>query len=294
MVSEELFTAYSKAIDGVTTGAADAARRLTELVAQLPPGERMDAARAGYRALVWRYGSMASRVALEFYQQQRADVGVTEPYEPEEFLADTDGLTDLDVREAYAASDVAGKLADRAARRALESADRTIADNAIADPHHPKFALVPRVGACAWCRFLGSKGFYYSERGMEGARHDRCKCEVVADHDRDDPKCWSYDPDGLQDEYRKARQAVEGDARAEWDAMSRDERRAWADAHETHGRSAYDVFLRNKYLYYMESHPVDGRRTKAVSEGRGSGGGARLRHVRNGSTTTRAPQATRG
>lgn len=294
MVSEELFAAYSKAIGGITTGAADAARRLTELVAQLPRGERMDAARAGYRALVWRYGSMASRVALDFYRQQRAETGVTEPYEPEELLADTDGLTDLDVREAYAASDVAGRLADRLARRALESADRTLIGNATADPHHPKYALVPHVGACAWCRFLGGKGFYYSRGGIEGARHDRCRCAVVVDHDRDDPRCWGYDPDGLRDEYRRARQAVEEDARAEWDAMSSAERRAWADSHETHGRSAYDVFLRNKYLYYMESHPVDGRRTKAVSEGRGSGGGARLRHVRNGSTTTRAPQATRG
>ena len=80
-------------------------------------------------------------------------------------------------------------------------ADATIQGNAMADPAHPRWALVPHAGACDWCRMIGSRGFVFKSSATAGAeRHPSCRCIPVADFS-DSPALDGYDPAALYDEY---------------------------------------------------------------------------------------------
>ena len=112
------------------------------------------------------------------------------------------GLLASDVDEALRNSAVAAALAARAVQRAMGYADATIQGNAMADPAHPRWALVPHAGACDWCRMIGSRGFVFKSSATAGAeRHPSCRCIPVADFS-DSPALDGYDPAALYDEYR--------------------------------------------------------------------------------------------
>lgn len=252
MVPKDLFDRYDAAL-----GANAALMRLavTELVAQVAGGADLHQL---YAALVAEFGRYAAAAAVEFYQSCRDSSGVPTPYEAVMYdLDDSDALAG-DVARALASGAQLDRLAQRvdasARRRVMERADEVLLRNAQRDPAHPKWALVPHPGACAWCRFLGSQDFVYNKRATAlAARHDNCLCTPVVDFDVENPHLDGYDPDRYFGEYADARAEVEQEARDEWAAMSAEERGKYAQK----GRGAYDHFLRNKIVGRMAQGAQD-------------------------------------
>ena len=155
-----------------------------------------------YAALVAKFGSFAAAAAVEFYAAMRSGAGPAQGYEPRQFDPGHGGLLASDVDEALRASAPAAALAARAVQRAMGYADATIQGNAMADPAHPRWALVPHAGACDWCRMIGSRGFVFKSSATAGAeRHPSCRCIPVADFSGS-PALDGYDPAALYDEYR--------------------------------------------------------------------------------------------
>ena len=212
MVNKELFDRYQAALG---TNAELFSRAVKTLVADL---DGLDDAQVRERlllefpALVRAYGTVAAEAAREFYEQQRAVSGVSSAYGP--YDAQTVLSEQLDAESARQANAVqAGSTAyaifdlleGRGIRDVMGCADSTLDYNASRDPAHPKWALVPHPGACAWCVMIGSQGFHYqSERTVGAARHNRCKCTPVVDFDTKNPLLAGYDTDELLRQYEEA------------------------------------------------------------------------------------------
>lgn len=253
MVDREVFDEYERGLTGNAEFAADAVRTLVEMLSGASFESLADRLMEGYIALVRTYGSVAATIAVEFYRELRAASGVSVPYEPTIFPADDSNLLPRDVRQAIKESGgdlgkLASKLADVSQQRVMEHADQALVSNAKRDPAHPKWALVPHAGACAWCRFLGSQDFRYSSEAKAlASRHPNCLCTPVVDFDTRNPSLDGYDPDSLFGEYADARSRIEAEARGQWDSMTAAER----ERYRRKGRSAFDVFLRNKIVGAM-------------------------------------------
>ena len=252
MIPRELFDRYDAAL-----GAN--ARLLQEAMAAAAAAveEGSAAWREVYPELVRRFGRIAAVVAKEFYEECRRSAGVGAPYEAVAYEREDGGDLAGDISRAawLASSPPLPRLQASAKRRVMERADEVLLRNALADPAHPKWALVPHAGACAWCRFLGSQSFVYDSRATAlAARHDNCLCTPVVDFDTADPRLDGYDPSLYREEYQAARGEAEDEALREWRSMSREER----DAYRAKGRGAYDHFLRNKIVARMASLEGEG------------------------------------
>ena len=249
MVPKDLFDRYERALGAN----ADLMRlALAEIAAQVAAGADLHRL---YAALVAEFGSYAAAAAVEFYQSVRDASGVPAPYEAVMYLPDDAEALEGDVARALAAHLAPEELVQRmeasATRRAMEHADNVLLRNAQRDPAHPKWALVPHAGACAWCRLLASQDFVYSKRATAlAARHDNCRCTPVVDFDVDNPRLDGYDPDRYFGEYADARAEVEPTAGDEWRALTPEERAVY----KTKGHSDYDHFLRNKIVAKMSEN----------------------------------------
>lgn len=233
MIPRDEFDRYDVAL---TTAARLARAAVEALLAGSPSPEELAAA---YAELVRAYGSAAAAAAVELYRSLRASQAPPASYEAVIFEPDDAGLLAWDVANSPS-------LPDSSMQRVMGYADETLLRNADADPAHPRWALVPHAGACAWCRLMASQGFVYSSEASV-ARHPNCTCTPVVDFDARGPGLEGYDPGELYDEYRLARAEVEDAAREEWASMSPERR----DAYKAKGRGAYDHFLRNRIVAAM-------------------------------------------
>lgn len=233
MIPRDEFDRYDVAL---TTAARLARAAVEALIAGSPPQSELAAA---YAELVRAYGSAAAAAAVELYRSLRASQAPPASYEPIIYEPDDAGLLAWDVTNSPS-------LPESSMQRVMGYADETLLRNADADPAHPRWALVPHAGACAWCRLMASQGFVYSSEASV-ARHPNCVCTPVVDFDATSPSLEGYDPGGLYDEYRLARAEVEDAAREEWASMSAEQR----GAYKARGRGAYDHFLRNRIVQAM-------------------------------------------
>lgn len=134
--------------------------------------------------LVDTYGSAASALGADWYEEYREESGVTDRFTA--FVAPlpdrgrTDALagwatTFTDRYDPAAAQQkVLGGL-----QRIIANADReTVMESATADP---KAVGWKRVGGgdCGFCQMLISRGAVYSEATAHFASHDNCKCSAV-------------------------------------------------------------------------------------------------------------------
>lgn len=247
MIPREIFDRY----DAALSANAELLRRAMAAAASMI-SEDGATWREVYLALVRTYGRFAATAAVEFYQEVRDASGLGTRYEA--LMVDVDDESDLmgDLSRAMAtgadAEQTGRRLQASAKRRVMERADAVLVRNAQRDPAHPRWAIVPHPGACAWCRFLASQDFTYSSEATAlAARHDNCLCTPVVDFDVGNPHLDGYDPDAYYGEYADARAEVEANAREEWASMTPEERKAYAQK----GRGAYDRFLRNKIVQAM-------------------------------------------
>lgn len=195
--------------------------------------------------------------AVDYLAQARAEAGVEAefgPYSPE---AVSDIPADIVVSDAVEVSrshfggmdpeGLAAAAGGRAQRLVMQRADRTIVRNSMRDPAHPRWALVPNPGACAFCLMLGANGWTYrSKESALSSRHSGCRCTVVADYDVNNPHLDGYDPAGMQSLYADARSNVTDDAvRERWDAMTQAER-------DRYGKRRMDGLRRDMVVEEME------------------------------------------
>ena len=220
MVDTELFERYETALGTNAELFSRAVRDLSDEVDGMSQDTMREYLGGRYYDLVRAYGTVAAEAAREFYEKQRELSGVASTLGDYEAEVSYPGWLEAEsAKQVNAVSSgvgqavgdaVYGFLEGRGMRSVMACADSTLDYNASRDPAHPKWALVPHAGACAWCNMLGSRGFaYQSELTVGAARHNRCKCTPVVDFDTANPKLKGYDPDELLDRYKKAEESGE-------------------------------------------------------------------------------------
>lgn len=112
-----------------------------------------------------------------------------------------------------ATSSFMSMMAQAAADKTLEAANRTTSSNADRDfSKGVRWARVPTGReTCGFCVMLGSRGFVYKSEDTAGKYdryHDRCDCRVVAG--TADTSIEGYDPEWLYEVYQDARKTSVG------------------------------------------------------------------------------------
>lgn len=162
--------------------------------------ETVEAVRATLPELTGAYGEAAGSLAADFYDDLRFDEAV-----PGDFVARvaepppterTDALARWSVGPLFGAEPdpaLALTLLAGGLQKLVVGVGRvTIQDSSLADPEAEGWSRVPRPGACAFCRLMGSRGAVYGSqeaalvvggggrvRGSRGAGssyHDLCGC----------------------------------------------------------------------------------------------------------------------
>ena len=254
MIPEELFDAYATAIDANAELAKRAVLKLDAELAGLSARALEAALSEKYAAIVAEFGGYVAACAVEFYAEMRTAADVGTRYAPQVYEPDNGGLLAWDAREALRASAdfqaALDKLSGAAVQRSMEYADETMIRNARRDPARPKYALAPHPGACGWCVLMASNGFMYaSEAKANAARHANCRCRPVVDFKDHGIEGRA---DGYKSEYADARNAVEAEAKREWEGMGREARAKYGGK----GRSAYDHYLRNRIAAEMDKRRI--------------------------------------
>ena len=269
MVDETLYKQYIQALDANTNLLERALDNLAIELAVLSGDALEQALAARYASLIKEYGTIAASAACDFYTQQRQLAQVAQTYgayTPTQAQAPKDFSLFSEVGRALKKQEI-GKILQElngyAVRRTMEQADNTLIRNATIDPAHPRWAFVPRLGACAWCVFLGSQGFvYHSQSTVSASRHSHCKCSSVVDFDTRNPSLKGYNQAAMQDAYKKCRDAVIDDIDNTWAAMSKEEKEAYARTHNIRkGHSVFDVYQRNRIIQEMKTRDREWLRT---------------------------------
>ena len=196
--------------------------KLLKSIEGLSPIEQAEYLMANYPKLVRAYGSAASDVARQFYQETRNEYFGEEGGE-ESFVA----RPAMAIPEAWAVEDIQksarggyARLPGIAVRRVMERADDTFRLNIRRDPKKARWAVVPHPGACGWCVLIAGNGWRYSRESADAQRHDNCKCSIAADFDTDNPALDGYDPKWMQQAYAKCEETVHDSVDQLWNELS--------------------------------------------------------------------------
>ena len=268
MIDEGVYEEYAAALEAASDLASKAVIELEREIGHLTGDDLAQALAASYASIVGEYGQVAAEAAIEFYASVRDAASTGQSYDPvpaqgrsvETLSRDVGGV--METAQA-ALSDRLKNLGGMAIRRTMEQASDTIIGNARSDKAHPRWAIVPRMGACGWCIMLGSQGFVYgSDKTATSARHPWCKCVTVVDFDAENPSLKGYDEGGMYDRYLSCRKAIEQDAERRWDAMGDAEKARYGG----NGRSDYDHYLRNRIVAEMNTRDREWLRTGEIPE----------------------------
>ena len=250
MISRDDFERYDRALVTNSNLAIKAVGELLQQAEGQSRDEVHDFLLSAYPDIVNAYGERAAAVALEFYEEQRSLAGVSIAYVAEipnldRYFYKLQGDVKRSTQQYTDLENIIAELQGYTSRRTYEYADETITYNSKRDNAHPRWALVPHAGACAWCILLASQGFVYRSSNTV-SRHAHCRCTPTPDFDGGGLE--GYDQQKYLDAYSEAREkALEG-ARDDWNAMSREDR----EKYTRNGRTSfYDAYLRNRIVNQM-------------------------------------------
>lgn len=219
MVDAELYARYQTALSTVGELSSDSVKKLLAQLDGMTEAEQAAYLLAYYPELAREYSALSSDVARQYYQDARDAEGLSSEYLAQEASPVPEEWLQGDVADAFLgnAGMMPAKLPGKAAKRAMQSAERTIVHNCQRDPAHPRWAFVPNVMACPWCIMIGSNGFVFrSQQTASAERHLHCTCAVVADFDTDNPALEGYDPKGMYDRMMECADAA--GKPGDWDA----------------------------------------------------------------------------
>ena len=223
MVDAELYARYQTALSTVGELSSDSVKKLLAQLDGMTEAEQAAYLLAYYPELAREYSALSSDVARQYYQDARDAEGLSSEYLAQEASPVPEEWLQGDVADAFLgnAGMTPAKLPGKAAKRAMQSAERTIVHNCQRDPAHPRWAFVPNVMACPWCIMIGSNGFVFrSQQTASAERHLHCTCAVVADFDTDNPALEGYDPKGMYDRMMECADAA--GKPGDWDAARKE------------------------------------------------------------------------
>lgn len=177
----------------VITAAAQADIRAVAEAAPEDPGGLRAALFAATPLIVEDYGSAAAELALEWFQELRAEAGVALPYQPEPIVTitedeiaaivarTTESLYEIqkgierELEEAFAESVTA--LEAEVQKEVATPFRETIAENSEQDPEAVGWSRHAKPGACKFCLMLSrDSAVYRNERSARFAAHPNCHC----------------------------------------------------------------------------------------------------------------------
>lgn len=134
--------------------------------------------------LVQRYGEMAATTSADWYEEVRAKSGVTGRFAA--IPAKTIAVEAIESEVRYAAGALftdapAGTLETlkgATARYVLNAGRDTIVGSTKSDPKAAGWYRVTS-GGCDFCDMLASRGAVYSQRSVDFATHDHCRCSAA-------------------------------------------------------------------------------------------------------------------
>lgn len=192
--------------------AADLANKeIVKLVASAADGGLQPLLERVWPSMVEKYGETSAQIALENYIATRSGYKFKDGFDPtiprEKLFRMCDKLAASDLKDGdFSDTDAATTyLQGRMTEHMYSVSDTMLMHWAGRDPRHPRWALVPEPGACAWCLMLASRGFVYvSEGTLAPARHPHCRCTPTVSFSKS-PKRSGFDPEAIYDKYKKYR-----------------------------------------------------------------------------------------
>lgn len=172
-------------------------RDLTELWGSLDlsrPEAARDALLVLVPALVDSYGSAASAVAAEWYDDMRAGEGVRGRFRAVAQESPYSDAVEPTVRRAAGAlwtdapSAGLSPLVAKAPKYALAAGRQTVTRSSDLDPRARGWKRVTRANACKFCLLLAGRGAVYAEGSVHFASHDDCNCASSPEWDPDAPE----------------------------------------------------------------------------------------------------------
>lgn len=165
------------------------------------------------RAVIPANTRMASALSAVYYDGIREASNVKSKFVAESY----DTLNDDELyADYYAVADEYAKgrtskplyrlMGDTSSRFTRYASNESIRRNAVKDPEHPRFAIVPSPTACVFCLMRASAGYTYPDSASIES-HNHCKCQAVQVYR--DSGIQGYNPREYQDEYYEARHAYE-------------------------------------------------------------------------------------
>lgn len=161
------------------------ARALAELLEGIDL-DNTDAVVTAMRYVCVNYSEMSAALAAQFYDELRLatyagnlsyDAAAYSGYNAEYAQIDALGIiNEVDAgRNTRPMLDLLQNVVIRAVKN---SADNSIRENARRDPAKPKYAIVPRGDACAFCIMRASLGYHYPEKSYVES-HEHCTCTAT-------------------------------------------------------------------------------------------------------------------
>lgn len=192
-----------KALAAVT-GAAQAEFRAVAQAASDDPQEWRAALFAAAPLIVSEYSPATAALALDWFEEIRADSGPRRPYVPTPRLlvsdedvaqmiaSTTEALLDIekqiqaDVEQILAEAQAA---AEAALQRQVAAGFRdTMTGNTDDDPDTVGWRRFARDGGCKFCLMLADRGAVFTETSVRFAAHKNCGCVVGQSYDPDAPR----------------------------------------------------------------------------------------------------------
>lgn len=187
----------------ITTEAQRELRTVAEAAPDDPAGLRA-ALFAATPLIVHDYADGAAALALDWFEEIRAESGITTPFRPRPIVTVTDdeiaaivartteSLYEIqrgierEIEEAFAESMAA--LEAELQKEVAAGFRDTMTTNADEDPAATGWARFARPGGCKFCRLLADKGAVYTEASVHFAAHPNCNCVVGPSYDPDAPR----------------------------------------------------------------------------------------------------------
>lgn len=143
--------------------------------------------------LVSEYGSAASVVAMDYYDEARFVAGVAGSFRAIEAVSPYQDVVPQLVRRAAGAlwtddpTDALGALTSTAPKYALGAPRQTVIDSVNADPESRGWKRETRGATCTFCRALAARGAVYRKGSDTFAAHANCDCVSVPSWDPSAP-----------------------------------------------------------------------------------------------------------
>ena len=208
------------------------------------------------------YCDMCAGRAADFYDSAREAQGVTGTYhaiagsrrDPEATNGAVRAIVQSVVDSGGDTSRLYNDALSRVDAECRRSANKCVAYNCRRDPKKPKYARVPSGGeTCGFCLMLSSFGFHYNTEEAASHAHKGCDCRVVPSFGK--ASVEGYDPDGMYSRMQECMNDLGGrnGIRADWDAMSDDEREAYISSHGGSESEAFQAYMNKRVSQQIET-----------------------------------------